>query len=161
MHTLQHFATMFAEKNGLSFLETSALDSTNVETAFQTILTGECAFQKPASADTYHCARMINFYFCNGSIFLEEIQAWANACFCLNWGKRDGKWLAEGHILMNDSSKALPWSGRFLWPDVTAIESFCRLLLLCSAPGICRGRTNNKCFRGIAVSCDAVIALVL
>lgn len=30
-----------AEKNGLSFLETSALDSTNVETAFQTILTGE------------------------------------------------------------------------------------------------------------------------
>lgn len=35
---------MFAEKNGLSFLETSALDSTNVETAFQTILTGECAF---------------------------------------------------------------------------------------------------------------------
>lgn len=34
-----------AEKNGLSFLETSALDSTNVETAFQTILTGSfCIF---------------------------------------------------------------------------------------------------------------------
>uniref|UniRef100_A0AAQ4QEV1 small monomeric GTPase n=1 Tax=Gasterosteus aculeatus aculeatus TaxID=481459 RepID=A0AAQ4QEV1_GASAC len=32
-------ARAFAEKNGLSFLETSALDSTNVETAFQTILT--------------------------------------------------------------------------------------------------------------------------
>lgn len=31
----------FAEKNGLSFLETSALDSSNVELAFQTILTGE------------------------------------------------------------------------------------------------------------------------
>lgn len=30
-----------AEKNGLSFIETSALDSTNVETAFQTILTGK------------------------------------------------------------------------------------------------------------------------
>jgi small GTP-binding protein len=30
----------FAEKNGLSFIETSALDSTNVETAFHTILTG-------------------------------------------------------------------------------------------------------------------------
>uniref|UniRef100_A0A8C4U072 Uncharacterized protein n=1 Tax=Falco tinnunculus TaxID=100819 RepID=A0A8C4U072_FALTI len=27
-------ARSFAEKNGLSFLETSALDSTNVETAF-------------------------------------------------------------------------------------------------------------------------------
>ena len=27
------------EKNGLSFIETSALDSTNVEAAFQTILT--------------------------------------------------------------------------------------------------------------------------
>uniref|UniRef100_A0A182JKW5 Ras-related protein Rab-11A n=2 Tax=Culicidae TaxID=7157 RepID=A0A182JKW5_ANOAO len=29
----------FAERNGLSFIETSALDSTNVETAFQNILT--------------------------------------------------------------------------------------------------------------------------
>ncbi|CAB0034870.1 unnamed protein product [Trichogramma brassicae] len=32
-------AKTFAEKNGLSFIETSALDSTNVETAFQNILT--------------------------------------------------------------------------------------------------------------------------
>ncbi|XP_042346498.1 RAB11a, member RAS oncogene family, like [Plectropomus leopardus] len=32
-------ARAMAEKNGLSFLETSALDSTNVEQAFQTILT--------------------------------------------------------------------------------------------------------------------------
>ena len=31
-----------AEKNSLSFIETSALDSTNVETAFQNILTGMC-----------------------------------------------------------------------------------------------------------------------
>lgn len=34
-------AKAFAEKNGLSFIETSALDSTNVEPAFQNILTGE------------------------------------------------------------------------------------------------------------------------
>lgn len=33
-------AKAFAERNGLSFIETSALDSTNVETAFQNILTG-------------------------------------------------------------------------------------------------------------------------
>lgn len=34
------------EKNGLSFIETSALDSTNVEAAFQTILTGKtCIFR--------------------------------------------------------------------------------------------------------------------
>lgn len=33
-------ATAFAEENHLSFIETSALDSTNVETAFQNILTG-------------------------------------------------------------------------------------------------------------------------
>lgn len=33
-------AKAFAEKNGLSFIETSALDSTNVEAAFQNILTG-------------------------------------------------------------------------------------------------------------------------
>jgi len=32
-------AKAFAEKNGLSFIETSALDSTNVEVAFQNILT--------------------------------------------------------------------------------------------------------------------------
>ncbi|XP_062821122.1 ras-related protein Rab-11A-like isoform X2 [Anolis carolinensis] len=32
-------AKAFAEKNGLAFIETSALDSTNVETAFQNILT--------------------------------------------------------------------------------------------------------------------------
>lgn len=33
-------ARAFAERNELSFIETSALDSTNVETAFQNILTG-------------------------------------------------------------------------------------------------------------------------
>ena len=32
--------TRDTEKNGLSFIETSALDATNVETAFQNILTG-------------------------------------------------------------------------------------------------------------------------
>jgi len=32
-------AKAFAERNGLSFIETSALDSTNVETAFHNILT--------------------------------------------------------------------------------------------------------------------------
>jgi GTPase SAR1 family protein len=34
-------AKAFAEKHGLSFIETSALDSTNVEQAFQSILTGK------------------------------------------------------------------------------------------------------------------------
>lgn len=33
--------TLYAAENGLSFIETSAFDSSNVETAFQTILTGE------------------------------------------------------------------------------------------------------------------------
>lgn len=33
-------AKVYAEKNGLSFIETSALDSTNVEAAFTNILTG-------------------------------------------------------------------------------------------------------------------------
>lgn len=32
---------LFIERNGLSFIETSALDSTNVETAFHNILTGK------------------------------------------------------------------------------------------------------------------------
>ena len=34
-------AKAFAEANNLSFIETSALDSTNVETAFHNILTGK------------------------------------------------------------------------------------------------------------------------
>lgn len=37
-------AKAFSEKNGVSFIETSALDSTNVEQAFQTILTGKDFF---------------------------------------------------------------------------------------------------------------------
>ena len=37
-------AKAFAEKNNLSFIETSALDSTNVETAFHNILTGKRNF---------------------------------------------------------------------------------------------------------------------
>lgn len=35
-------AKAFSEKQGLSFIETSALDATNVEMAFQNILTGQC-----------------------------------------------------------------------------------------------------------------------
>jgi Ras-related protein Rab-11A len=34
-------AKVFSAENGLSFIETSALDASNVENAFQTILTGE------------------------------------------------------------------------------------------------------------------------
>uniref|UniRef100_F6S443 small monomeric GTPase n=1 Tax=Macaca mulatta TaxID=9544 RepID=F6S443_MACMU len=41
-------ARAFAEKNNLSFIETSALDSTNVEEAFKNILTG--SNDSPASA---------------------------------------------------------------------------------------------------------------
>lgn len=50
-------AKAFAEKNGLSFIETSALDSTNVETAFQNILTGKSILY------TYF---MLNFYLFRG-----------------------------------------------------------------------------------------------
>ena len=39
-------AKAFAEKNNLSFIETSALDSTNVETAFHNILTGKRNFRR-------------------------------------------------------------------------------------------------------------------
>lgn len=51
-------ARTFAERNGLSFIETSALDSTNVETAFHNILTGEKKFQQ------------IYFLSCKGYIYL-------------------------------------------------------------------------------------------
>lgn len=35
--------SIFAEENNLSFIETSALDASNVETAFQNILGGKCS----------------------------------------------------------------------------------------------------------------------
>lgn len=41
MYPSNYSISVHTEKNGLSFIETSALDSTNVEAAFQTILTGE------------------------------------------------------------------------------------------------------------------------
>ena len=37
----------FAGENDLSFIETSALDASNVESAFQTIFTGHCATRLP------------------------------------------------------------------------------------------------------------------
>jgi len=37
-------ASIFAEKNSLAFLETSALDSSNVEAAFQRVVTGKTFF---------------------------------------------------------------------------------------------------------------------
>ena len=36
---------LLLEKNGLSFIETSALDSTNVEVAFHNILTGQYSWE--------------------------------------------------------------------------------------------------------------------
>ena len=43
------FLAAYAEKHGLSFIETSALDSTNVELAFQKILTEIYHIVGPAS----------------------------------------------------------------------------------------------------------------
>lgn len=48
-------AKAFSEKQGLSFIETSALDATNVEMAFQNILTGQsplvsCPMSPPSLA---------------------------------------------------------------------------------------------------------------
>uniref|UniRef100_A0A3Q4BUV0 Ras-related protein Rab-25 n=1 Tax=Mola mola TaxID=94237 RepID=A0A3Q4BUV0_MOLML len=40
----------FAEKKGLMFMETSALDSTNVEAAFNEVLTGESTIQKKVAS---------------------------------------------------------------------------------------------------------------
>uniref|UniRef100_A0A8C5QGC2 Ras-related protein Rab-25 n=1 Tax=Leptobrachium leishanense TaxID=445787 RepID=A0A8C5QGC2_9ANUR len=45
-------AKMYADENGLLFLETSALDSTNVEVAFETILQGEDTFKESNPKDT-------------------------------------------------------------------------------------------------------------
>lgn len=44
---------------------------------------------------------------------------------------------------MKDSSEGLSWLGRFLLPDVTAIESFGFLLILCLGPGMRRAGGNK------------------
>lgn len=66
VHICQHAVHLHpAEKNGLSFLETSALDSTNVETAFQTILTGWCPYPPAPPCLVQHfptCSTLINSY---------------------------------------------------------------------------------------------------
>ena len=57
-------AKVFAEKNNLSFIETSALDSTNVETAFHNILTGRTEYIQPAQ---YSALRLHKNIFNNSS----------------------------------------------------------------------------------------------
>lgn len=54
-------AKSFAERNGLSFIETSALDSTNVETAFQNILTGMQRIEKFAKLMTFMLILFVNY----------------------------------------------------------------------------------------------------
>ena len=54
----------FAEKNNLSFIETSALDSTNVETAFHNILTGDITWSfhsSPLLSVFLLCRKMTHF----------------------------------------------------------------------------------------------------
>ncbi|KAK9394122.1 ras-related protein Rab-11A [Crotalus adamanteus] len=68
-------ARAFAEKNGLSFIETSALDSTNVEAAFQTILTEiyRIVSQKQMSDrrenDMSPSNNVVPIHFCDSSLF--------------------------------------------------------------------------------------------
>lgn len=47
-------AKAFAERNGLSFIETSALDSTNVDSAFQNILTGKAVICDGSATVFFH-----------------------------------------------------------------------------------------------------------
>lgn len=50
VHKTLKLITIVIAENGLSFIETSALDASNVEGAFQTILTGELhVFARTAS----------------------------------------------------------------------------------------------------------------
>ncbi|MED6233216.1 Ras- protein Rab-11A [Ataeniobius toweri] len=65
-------ARAFAEKNGLSFLETSALDSTNVETAFQTILTGGFCVYEPYCLPSAEVSRGRASQSCLQLFFLSE-----------------------------------------------------------------------------------------
>ena len=50
-------ARQFAEKQGLNFMETSALDSTNVERAFQDILTGALTQNAPLITTLHYPCR--------------------------------------------------------------------------------------------------------
>lgn len=55
-------AKAFAERNGLSFIETSALDSTNVETAFQNILTGNRSRSRSYHMELVYTERIVEHH---------------------------------------------------------------------------------------------------
>lgn len=55
-------AKAFAERNGLSFIETSALDSTNVDSAFQNILTGTFSFHFSCLHTSYWFLFFVEIY---------------------------------------------------------------------------------------------------
>lgn len=61
-------ARTFAERNGLSFIETSALDSTNVETAFHNILTGREFHQEVTLVIKLDGKLFSILYSCNKSV---------------------------------------------------------------------------------------------
>jgi signal recognition particle receptor subunit beta len=52
----------YAEQRGLSFIETSALDSTNVEQAFQTILTGQSPYTGSLGAQSPCLVKCLRCY---------------------------------------------------------------------------------------------------
>jgi GTPase SAR1 family protein len=55
-------ARSYAERNNLSFIETSALDSTNVETAFQNILTEIYRIVSQKQLDEGRSVSILSFY---------------------------------------------------------------------------------------------------
>ena len=75
----------FAEQNNLSFIETSALDSTNVETAFHNILTGrrpDLIFMRNSICACVWLLRYALFIMNFSIIFLVHI---INYVFLSNW----------------------------------------------------------------------------
>ena len=60
IHVVNFDTVCFTERNSLSFIETSALDSTNVEQAFVQILTGKIASR-------------FDYQFCKLSLFCQKV----------------------------------------------------------------------------------------
>lgn len=54
--------SLYTEKNTLSFIETSALDSTNVEEAFKNILTGKRSELIQPAAVHFHPKNSVSFH---------------------------------------------------------------------------------------------------